>query len=138
MTYDTWENEIRGHFEGDPLWKITAYRKSLFLSDITWTDVSKLCKDARLVGVSDQLYRATGSIGANISEGYSRSSKKDQVRFYEYALGSAREARHWYFQSRHLLGDAVFAHRAELLSEVSRLLLTTIPHQRNLGTSGSP
>jgi len=138
MNYDTWENEARSPFEGDPLWKMTAYRKSLFLSDITWADVSKLCRDARLVGVSDQLYRATGSIGANISEGYSRSSKKDQVRFYEYALGSAREARHWYFQSRHLLGDAVFAHRAELLSEVIRLLLTTIPHQRGLGTGGAP
>ena len=137
MNYDTWESEVRGPFEGDPLWKITAYRKSMFLSDITWADVSKLCRDSRLIGMSDQLYRATGSIGANISEGYSRSSKKDQVRFYEYALGSAREARHWYFQSRHVLGDAVFTHRADLLSEVIRLLLTTIPHQRNLGTGGN-
>ncbi|MFN8404533.1 MAG: four helix bundle protein [Anaerolineales bacterium] len=38
-------------------------------------------------------YEAVGSVGANISEGYSRSSGKDRARFYEYALGPARESR---------------------------------------------
>ena len=41
--------------------------------------------------LSDQLYRSFGSIRANITEEYSRSSRKDQPRTYEYSLGSARE-----------------------------------------------
>ena len=133
MKYEQWEAEVCRSFNGDALWKVTAYRKSLFLGDLAWRDVTKLARDARTIGVSDQLYRAAGSIGANIAEGYSKSSKKDQVRFYEYALGSARESRDWYFKARHILGEAVYAHRSELLNEIIKLLLTTIPHQRALG-----
>jgi len=51
------------------------------------------------------LYRAVGSIKANIAEGYSHRSGKDQARFYEYSLGSARESRGWYYDARHILGE---------------------------------
>ena len=81
--------------------------------------------------LADQLYRAVGSIGANIAEGYSRGSRKDRARFYEYSFGSARESRDWYFKRRHILGGEVFLHRSELIAEIVKLLLTTIPQQRN-------
>lgn len=54
-----------------------------------------------------------------------------QGQFYEYALGSAREARNWYFLGRHILGEKVFAHRSEQLAETIRLQLTIIPAQRH-------
>jgi four helix bundle protein len=114
----------------DSLWKVKAYRLALFLSDVGWYDVTKLVGDRRTLALSDQLYRALGSIGANLAEGYSRGSGKDRARFYEYALGSARECRDWYYKGRHILGEAVVQHRLELLSEVLRLLLTMIPQQR--------
>jgi four helix bundle protein len=96
--------------------------------------VSKLVKDKRTISLSDQLCRAVGSIGANLAEGYSRGSPRDRVRFYEYSLGSARESRDWYFKARHLLGNDVFLHRADLLTEIIRLLLTTIPNERRSAT----
>ena len=130
MTYDDWEAGVPSFFTGDPLWTVAAYRKALFLSDLAWPDVTKLVGDRRTVSLSDQLYRAVGSVSANIAEGYSRGSPKDRVRFYEYALGSARESRDWYYKARHVVGDAVFAHRAEVLTEIIRLLLTMIPQQR--------
>jgi hypothetical protein len=71
-----------------------------------------------------------GSISANLAEGYSRGTGKDRARFYEYALGSARESRDWYFKGRHILGEVVVRHRLQLLAEVIRLLLTMIPQQR--------
>ena len=83
-----------------------------------------------MIALSDQLNRALGSISANIAEGYSRSSVKDQARFYEYALGSARESRDWYYKARHVLGEAITGDRLELLTRVIRLLLVIIPHQR--------
>jgi four helix bundle protein len=107
-----------------------VYRLTVFASDLAWHDVSKLVEDKRTVSLSDQLYRAIGSVSANIAEGYSRQSGKDQARFYEYALGSAREARGWYYQGRHILSEAVAMHRIMLLTRIIRSLLTIIPAER--------
>lgn len=80
--------------------------------------------------VADQLYRSVGSIGANIAEGYSRGTGKDRARFYEYALGSARESRDWYFKSRFVLGEEVADHRLNFMTQIIRLLLVIVPEQR--------
>ncbi|HEX9897945.1 MAG TPA: four helix bundle protein [Candidatus Methylomirabilis sp.] len=74
-----------------------------------------------------------GSIGADIAEGYSRGTGRDRARFYEYALGSARESRDWYYKGRHILGETIIRHRLGLLAEVIRLLLTMVPQQRGSG-----
>jgi four helix bundle protein len=114
----------------DALWRMEVYRLSLFAGDLAWHDVTKLMRDRRTLSLSDQLYEAVGSVSANISEGYSRSSHKDQARFYEYSLGSAREARNWYFEGRHVLGEQVAAHRLQLLTQIIRHLLNIIPAER--------
>lgn len=93
MNYGEWEKTIPDDITGDSLWKVEAYRLSLFLSDLGWHDVTKLMRDKRSMSLSDQLYRALGSIGPNLAEGYCRGTGKDRARFYEYALGSARESR---------------------------------------------
>jgi four helix bundle protein len=115
-----------------------AYRLSLFVGDVAWHDVTKLGADVRTRSLSDQLYRAVGSLAANVSEGYSRSSGKDRARFYEYALDSAREARGWYYEGRHILSNEVALHRLRLLTEVIRLLLTMVPHNRDLTLREEP
>jgi len=130
MNYEAWEAEVPEAFRADSLWKMSAYRLSLFASDVGWHDVSKLAKDRRTLGLSSQLYEALGSISANIAEGYSRGTGRDRARFYEYALGSARESRDWYFKGRHVLGEEVVKHRLALLTEIIRLLLTMVPEQR--------
>ena len=81
--------------------------------------------------LSSQLYHAIGSIGANIAEGYSRQSGRDQARLYEYALGSAREARHWYYQAQIVLHPEIVQHRLQIISTIIRLLLKIIPAQRS-------
>lgn len=131
MNYADWQNSVPDSIRADSLWRMTAYRLALFLGDVAWSDVTKLSKDRRTAGVSDQLYRATGSVSANLAEGYSRGTGRDRARFYEYALGSARESRDWYFKARHLLGPSVSEHRFGLLTEIIRLLLTMVPQQRD-------
>lgn len=86
--------------------------------------------DKRTIGLANQLYRAVGSVGANLAEGYSRSTGKDRALFYQYSLGSARESRDWYYKARFVLGIEIFEHRARVLTEIIRLLLTMIPQQR--------
>jgi hypothetical protein len=46
-----------------------------------------------------------------------------------YALGSAREARGWYYKGRHVLREEVAFHRMKLLTEIIQLLLIMIPDQ---------
>jgi four helix bundle protein len=134
MSYDDWLKSVPAEITGDPLWKVEAYRLALFVGDLGWYDVTKLMRDKRTLDLSDQLYSAFGSIGANTSEGYSRNSGKDRARFYEYALGSARESRGWYYKGRYVLGEAVAEHRIRLATHIARLLLTMIPDQRHFGS----
>ena len=125
MTYKEWEAKVPTAITDDPLWSMTAYRLSLFASDLCWSDLQKLRKE-RLYHLVDQLYDSVGGIGAQIAEGYSRKTGKDRARFYEYALGSARESRDWYYKSRHVLGPDVAAHRLELHARITRLLMTMV------------
>ncbi len=130
MTYEEWLASVPAELTNDPLWRMEVYRLAVLAGDLAWHDVSRLARDKRTVGLSDQLYRAIGSVSANVAEGYSRRSGKDQARFYEYSLGSAREARGWYYQGRHILPEAVATHRIGLLTRIIRLLLTIIPAER--------
>ena len=132
MNYDEWEKTVPQVFREDVLWKMKVYRYALFLSDICWHDVSKLKQDSRTKSLSDQLYRSVGSISANLEEGYSKRSAKDRARFYEYALGSARESRGWYYRGRYVLGREVFSHRAAFLTEVIKMLLKIVPEERGM------
>lgn len=132
MRYEDWLKSVPTKITGDPLWRVEAYRLSLFVTDLGWYDVTRLIRDKRTLDLSDQLYRALGSIGANISEGYSRRSGKDRAHFYECALGSARESRVWHYNGRHVLGEVVAGHRIGLLTQIIRLLLTIVPDQRTV------
>lgn len=132
-TYQEWDISVPEEIKQDSLWRVTAYRLSLLVGDLGWEDVKRISGTRYLWGIADQLYRALGSISANIAEGYSRSTGKDRARFYEYALGSARESREWYFKARHVLSGEVHDHRVALLTRIVQLLLTTIPRQRRAG-----
>lgn len=130
MDYAAWEKSVPDSITSDPLWRVEAYRLALFSADLGWHDVTKLMSDRRTRSLADQLYRALGGIGSQIGEGYSRSTGRDRARFYEYALGSTRESRDWYYKARHVLGESVIAHRMNLLTQIARLLLVMIPDQR--------
>lgn len=137
MKYKEWLNEVPKDIKEDAVWSLKAYRISLFSSELSWLDIKPIL-EKKLFSLSDQLYRSVGSISANITEGYSRSSAKEQARFYEIALGSTREAKDWYFKSRHILGDEVSRHRIKILTSVAKLLLTMIKERRNSHTAREP
>src|SRR6266566_9564838 len=130
MNYRTWEEQVPQEIKADSVWNAKAYRLALCAADLSWHDATRLVGDKRTIGLADQLIRSTGAISADIEEGYSRGTGRDRARFYEYGLGSAREARGWYYKGRHVLGESVVAHRIGLLAEVIKLLLTMVPDQR--------
>ena len=126
---ELWEATVPVQIRQDRLWSLRVYRLGLWLGDLAWDDATVLHRDGRTRRVADQLYRAVGSISANVAEGYSRGSGKDRARFYEYSLGSAREARDWYFKARHRLGDDTSTQRITVLTDVIRLSLGLIQKQ---------
>lgn len=130
MTYAEWEHSVPECIKQDTLWRVTAYRLASYLRSLAWDDADVMSRDRRLRDCVAQMYRAVGSISANLSEGYSRNTGKERARFYEFALGSARESRDWYASGEHLLDRATFLARLELLTEIIRLTITMVPNQR--------
>lgn len=72
----------------------------------------------------------TAKISACIIEGYSRGTGKDRAKFYEYALGFARESRDWYYTARHAMSEPVMRHRMALTTDLSKLLIAMIANER--------
>lgn len=71
--------------------KLRAYRFSLNIISF----VGSLPNQRVFWVISDQLLRAATSIGANIVEAQSASSKRDFIKFYAIALKSANETKYW-------------------------------------------
>lgn len=109
---------------------MAVYRLAHTLSASAWGDAVRLDRCAVTRRVASQLYTATGSIRANLSEGYSRSSGADRARLFEYALGSARECRDWYALARPVLGDDLTDQRDAILVQIIHILLAIIPRER--------
>jgi hypothetical protein len=78
VNYQEWERDVPETITGDSLWKMKAYRLALFAAEMGWHDVTKLIQDRRTIGLSNQLYRALGSVGADLAEGYSRGTGRDR------------------------------------------------------------
>jgi four helix bundle protein len=127
--FDAWQTGVPEAIRADALWRVT-YRLALYAVEISWTDARSLDRVRITHPVAAQLYRAVGSIAANIAEGYSRSTGPDRARILEYSLGSTRESVAWYYAARPVLGQAVFDARNDVLTQIRRLLLTTIPAER--------
>lgn len=62
-------------------------------------NIVKFCANLRserlLWSVIDQVIRSATSIGANVVEAKSSSSKKDYIHYFEIALKSANETKYW-------------------------------------------
>ena len=83
--------------------------------------------------ISDQLLRSATSVGANIVEAKSSSSRKDFIKFYEIALKSANETKYWLG----LLRDATNANKEKInqflneSEEISRMLGSSLLTLKN-------
>ena len=86
--------------------KVINLQKRSFLFSVKIINfVKKLGKDHAVYIIVDQLLRCATSIGANIIEAQSASSRKDFANFYQIALKSANETKYWlmlYFTQRRI------------------------------------
>jgi four helix bundle protein len=133
MNYQEWLTTVPAEITQDPLWNLEVYRLGVFVADISWEDILCLDKNKITRDAADQIHRSLDSISANIAEGYSRSTGKDRARYFEYALGEAREARDRYFKARRVLRHEVVLHRMKLLTQIAKMLNALVPTQRKRG-----
>lgn len=83
--------------------------------------------------ISDQLLRCATSVGANVVEAKSSSSRKDFIKYYEIALKSANETKYWLA----LLRDATDTKREPVnilpadVEEISKMLGASVLTLKN-------
>jgi len=74
-----------------------------------------------LYGLSSQFRRAAVSVPANIAEGYSRTGKKDKLKFFNVSLSSLQECKYYLILSE----DLNYGSHPELMKltdEIGKLL----------------
>ena len=77
--------------------------------------------------ITDQLIRSACSIGANMTEAGSASSKKDYINFYSYALKSANETIYWLNLIKELIPTSkVIENLIKQAEEFCRILAASI------------
>jgi four helix bundle protein len=121
-----WERTCHPAITSDVIWKLDAYRASLFLIYLARQDMRRASTrefDAKLSG---QLLHAAGSVSANLAEGFSRSTRADRLRFLDYALGSDRECISWYCTAGDVIPTDTMNDRLILLARIRSLLLGLI------------
>ena len=110
----------------DTLENLRFYQSSLVLWDNCWNDTEVMKKDFRGIEIARQLIRSTGSVSANIEEGYGRGYSKEFGRFLRIARGSARETIGWYKRSGLLLPPEIVQPRCEKLEYIIGALTKSI------------
>ena len=96
MTYEVWEQTIPDAIKADPVWQFYAYRKALFLYDLTWEDCESLMRDPRGRGATDSEHRLDlcqyrGGLWSRLWEG-SRSFPADFDRLCQGEQGLLRSS----------------------------------------------
>lgn len=77
--------------------------------------------------ITDQLIRSACSIGANMTEAGSASSKKDYINFYSYALKSANETQYWLALLKELIPNSRIVDKLDKeAGEFCRILAASI------------
>jgi four helix bundle protein len=107
---------------------LRAYQLAAELADDLFAVVERLPSLVRW-SIGMQLIRSAGAIGANIAEGFGRSSEADIRRFLVMARGSLLETEHWIgrAESAGYMDDGRYD---EALAELGRVLNGLIASRR--------
>ena len=78
--------------------------------------------------ISDQLLRSATSVGANLIEAKSSSSRKDFTRYFDIALKSANETQYWLclLKDSNLIESKDLSHLIKENEEISKMLGSSI------------
>ena len=130
MDLDTWVEIAPAALRESPLWKVRVYQIGTYVARLAAQDAAELENHPRFAATISQLVKSAGSVPATVSEGYSRLSRRERIKYYEYALGSAREATTRYSNAADTLPAEIVDQRLTLLARACQLLLKMIQNER--------
>ena len=94
MEFEEWEETVPARLRSENLWKSKHYQLAMYLYELVWEDCDILNMDIRGREIAKQIIRSSGSICANIEEGFGRGvGTPDHFRILRIALGEARETK---------------------------------------------
>ena len=81
----------------------------------------------------DQIFRSSGSISANIAEGFNSHSTKEYIRYLDIAKRTAAETENWLYKIKDLeiLGEDICETRLNSCGEISRMIRGLITSLQN-------
>lgn len=106
---------------------VIPYKHAFVLSNRIWAVVQTWDYLSKKT-IGSQLIDSIDSISANIAEGFGRFSKKDKIKFYRYALGSATESLDWVAKAkvRVLINQEQYKEYSDVLRSLPREINTLI------------
>ena len=119
--YIAWERQAPSELRADVISTLDVYRYALFGSWLAHRDATRLLEAPLGQALADQLVRAADSTSARLAEGYSRFHVRDRTRYYEFALGSARETRDHCVKAIPILGPEIGRTRIALHAPLAAL-----------------
>ena len=108
--------------------KIDVKYRAFYLSIKIIKFLGTLSYNQALKIISDQLIRSVTSVGANIVEAKSSSSKREFLNYFQIALKSSNESKYWLAMLRELLPDKkdeINIFLAEI-EEISKIIGTSV------------
>lgn len=103
---------------------LKVYQKSLELVREIYKLTKQLPQEERY-RLTDQMIRASTSIGANIAEGVGQEYRAKTLSFCNIAMGSCSEMRHWIeiAKIQEYINNEVFNEINNILDEIARMLI---------------
>jgi four helix bundle protein len=90
----------------------------------------KIRKNRSYWSIADQLVRSVTSVGANVVEAKSSSSKREYIKYFEIALKSANEAKYWYLVIIEIVSSTKLKNEATILlkeaDEISKIIGSSV------------
>ena len=113
---------------------LLVWQKSMDLVELVYKYVDVIPNHERY-GIISQMQRSAASVPYNISEGASRRTRKDYLRFLDIARGSVTELETQYLITQRLKLCPANAELIELINFTGKMLTNLMKSLRNSSTN---
>lgn len=104
--------------------EIKIWQKGDLVFDMVCEDVERWPNTKVANVISYQVLKSSGSISANVAEGYGRGTPGEFEQFLRYSRGSSAETDNWLYKAkkRNLISEKRYGQYEDLLEEINKMI----------------
>lgn len=104
--------------------EIKIWQKGDLVFDMVCEDVERWPNTKVANIISYQVLKSSGSISANVAEGYGRGTPGEFEQFLRYSRGSSAETDNWLYKAkkRNLISEKRYGRYEGLLEEINKMI----------------